>query len=212
MRECHLDDGASALAGMAQQLAGSAPAPAASAAAAPRSLIQRIRDAMEATGPMDAGQIAAVVRTDRAMVWPLIKGDLASGRMRRIAGSKPVLVELGTHFGSREVISWVRVAPGTMPDSELTLLLCDVGSDDPVPWGGFWSGTEWCGLDGFPCEVEPTHYAHWPAGPVAASVQGGGERSSAASSSRRRRSTAEQTAAPESNAAQTTKPTPARIS
>ena len=130
MRECHLDDGPSALAGMAQQLAGSAPAPAASAAAAPRSLIQRIRDAMEATGPMDAGQIAAVVRTDRAMVWPLIKGDLASGRMRRIAGSKPVLVELGTHFGSREVISWVRVAPGTMPDSELTLLLCDVGSDD----------------------------------------------------------------------------------
>ena len=40
----------------------------------------------------------------------------------------------------------------------------------PVPWGGFWSGTEWCGLDGFPCEVEPTHYAHWPAGPVAAAI------------------------------------------
>lgn len=61
-----------------------------------------------------------------------------------------------------ETIVWYPISPTRMPDSDITVLLFDESSDEPV-WPGYFDGEQWIYVDGN--IAHPTHWADMAIGP-----------------------------------------------
>lgn len=121
----------------------------------------RIREALRLRGPLDTEELARVAGVTRATVWGLLKDDIRRGRLRKVPGSRPMLIEAGAPFAARCELIFYAIEAHGLPDADLLVLLDHPAEDDP--WPGWWTGEGWVGQDGFPCK-EPTHWANWPRG------------------------------------------------
>lgn len=57
------------------------------------------------------------------------------------------------------VHTWISVGE-TLPDSDITVLICAPGGDEPV-WLGYWDGYEWRYVDGVLAESDEITVTHW---------------------------------------------------